>query len=885
MASRTSKAIPIINPDDGSHLVVHLGNVEVKKDIAAATNKSPSNSINTVDLNPQSPPSSKPSTDSLPSSDSLSSQNITETKSSLDVYARAYVPEAYRIINEVHPIFITEAPNPRALDYVHYIQSFGGYSYLLDQPFLKNARYNCLEYPQKYFEAEEFLQYEKELSISDDYERYFECLIGREFTHHIVEHKHQSLYNQRLETYPESTDLYSLFWPGLLEGMPFIQAGDRIELRQLIPMQEPVRLALMENWMKEVGWTRLENRRTEAHKLLPPGWTGHVYNARVHTVLNAQEKVILYAPGLGGSMNFNLILPVEKRFYKSRLNAVAHFGRVLHTININEVSKDSSNDHWVKKMLFPDLRNGVWQEEVDPWTSRQKWFDELLNFEQKRAISAICARNFGIVPYLISGPPGTGKTKTLVETALHLIQLSSTSHILVCAPSNAAADTLLDRLRHNLDVDELFRLNSPTRNIIEVPKVLRKYCSTALDESFTLPDFPRLMKFKIVVSSCQDASLLVNACVTNSDLVQFEHNVFSSLHPTMPSCPKRLHWGALLLDEAAQAVEPEALIPLSVIAPLTDCQLIDQPLFIMAGDEYQLGPRTYSHQERFKTSLFGRLFRLPLYCDHPLARKTRSSFETNMLPMIRPPFANLIRNYRSHPAILAVSSYAFYADTLITNGEATSSLDSLNIWRGRQWPVLFVSNTSDEDHHHDGGGWFNRGEARKAVDIAKQVMTSGIIEEKDICIMSPFAAQVRLIRQRCRDENLWNINIGPCEAFQGLESRFVILCTTRARERFLDRDVEVSKGIIRQPQRMNVCLTRARHGLVVIGNVNLLSSDPEWVRFLSFCQRNGLVKGEVDLKISKREELRLESLLLTKAHNLELDTDATSEVLGILLDS
>jgi len=149
--------------------------------------------------------------------------------------------------------------------------------------------------------------------------------------------------------------------------------------------------------------------------------------------------------------------------------------------------------------------------------------------------------------------------------------------------------------------------------------------------------------------------------------------------------------------------------------------------------------------------------------------------------------------------------------------------------------------------------------------------------------MSPFSAQVRLLRILCRRKGLWKVNVGPCEAFQGLESRFVILCTTRARERFLERDIEVCKGIINQPQRMNVSLTRAQHGLVVIGNPKLLAVDNNWVRFMKFCGRNGLVDGdskqEPELNGTDDETLRLESVLLARDRDAEFD--ASAKQLGI----
>jgi len=878
MRPRGSKAIPIINPADGSRLVVQQHNFELNdREWRAIANKPPPNTTNASRPSPLTP------TQSNPASDSSARQDPGSQNSDLDVYARAYVPEAFRIINELRPSFIYEAPNPRAIDYDSYIQSFGGHLYLQNRPFFANARHSCLDHAPGFFETQDFLRYESEQSIFDNYERYFECLIGREFAHHLFEHEVQSLYNQRLRPHPNSKELYQLEWPGVLEETPFIQAGDSIQLRQLTHLEESVRLVLMEHWIKEVGRPYLNSSRLDPPTPLPPGWSGSLYTARAHTVKKAQETVVLYAPGLSGNMEFNVVLPVQKKPYQSQLNAVAHFGRALGNEIPDGTSQAPLTGPWAKKMLFPEPDDGEWQLDLDPWSLKRKWFDDLLNFEQQKAIISISKRNYGTVPYLISGPPGTGKTKTLVELALQLIQLPSISHILVCAPSNAAADTLANRLGQHLDVHELFRLNAPTRNIIEVPSKLLQYCCI-MDDVFALPDFRRLMGFKVVVSSCQDASLLVEACVTNSDILQFERNVMAAIHPTAPDHPYRLHWGALLIDEAAQAMEPEAAISLSVISPPTGCPLLAHPLFIMAGDEYQLGPRTYSHHPRLKTSLFARLFKRSLYADHPLARRNPPPLDRKILPMRRPPFTNLFRNYRSHPAILAIPSYAFYEDTLRSDGKETDSLESLDLWRGRRWPILFVSSTSDEDVDRDGGGWFNNGEASKAVSIAQEVLSSGLIKEEDICIMSPFAAQVRLLRGLCRDRNLWNINIGPCEAFQGLESRFVILCTTRSRERFLDRDIEVCKGVIRQPQRLNVSLTRAQHGLVVIGNPKILSLDPVWVHFMAFCQRNGLIEGVVELDGAQDETLRLENVLLARDRHVEFDAEAEARQLGVYTD-
>jgi helicase MOV-10 len=157
--------------------------------------------------------------------------------------------------------------------------------------------------------------------------------------------------------------------------------------------------------------------------------------------------------------------------------------------------------------------------------------------------------------------------------------------------------------------------------------------------------------------------------------------------------------------------------------------------------------------------------------------------------------------------------------------------------------MLFVQNHGLDEIEGEGGGWYNVSEAHLALQHAQHLLRDCPIEQKDIAIIAPFAAQVRLLRSLARSPQyyLWAINIGPLEAFQGLESRAVILCTTRTRDRFLDQDLAHGFGVIREAKRFNVALTRARQALIVIGNAKLLAgADGNWKTFLAFCQRNGL---------------------------------------------
>jgi helicase MOV-10 len=530
-------------------------------------------------------------------------------------------------------------------------------------------------------------------------------------------------------------------------------------------------------------------------------------------------------------------------------------------------------------MLFPINSDGADQLTLNTGLPKLNLYDLKLNYEQVKAVNSVLKHNYGAIPYLISGPPGTGKTKTIVEIALQLSKnTKSNPHILMCAPSDPAADTLVLRLREHFKPGELLRLNAPSRTFAEVKQELILYTYIENNHHFSIPPFKELMRARIVVFACQDADILVKARVTNEDLYNLEANIHSAIHPHGDNFrPQELHWTALLMDEAGQATEPESLIPLTVLMPPIAATHLKTSQVVMAGDHKQLGPRTASHSQAIETSLFERLLERPCYANHPLARHrvgrrtTTNILTRDMLPIKRPAFTNLIRNYRSHPAILAVPNHEFYYDSLLSEAPDTDLLLTLPIWKGRKWPVLLCGHSGNDEHETDGGGWYNISEIRIARQYALEILKSGLIAPKDICIMSPFQSQVRRLRRDFRKNGMRNIDIGPMEAFQGLESRFVILCTTRSRDRFLDQDKARGFGIIHEPKRFNVALTRAKQGLIVIGNPALLAKDIHWKAFLSFCARNGLVDGEINEPINEALEIPALERILVAAEDMPLD--------------
>lgn len=152
------------------------------------------------------------------------------------------------------------------------------------------------------------------------------------------------------------------------------------------------------------------------------------------------------------------------------------------------------------------------------------------------------------------------------------------------------------------------------------------------NDMFSIPEWKKLMRFRVVVCSCRDADILVQARCTNRDLGRWEKSVVDSLRGVAEDSPDfvevgesvRLHWSALLVDEAAQGMEPEIVIPLSVVAPPEEASS-DKPIVVMVGDQRQLGPITVKDGE-LRISAFERLFARPIYSEHPWRRELYSTF-------------------------------------------------------------------------------------------------------------------------------------------------------------------------------------------------------------------------------------------------------------------
>jgi len=825
-----------------------------------------------------------------------------------NVYARPFVPEAFFIINQLAG-YEVNTPGNKEIDFEVYVGRCIGWDFLPPIPRPIDPPVNVP------FGLPDSI-------IRVGYETYFRYHLEAEIQSQKQENESYALFGHdiAIKAHDATQTECSFLVSGLRENSPYIEEDDIIQLRQL-RYDTQGKLFGMEAWLSPPNMlpgSGLSGGRWRGEAA--PGWTSLIYNARVVAVQRKDNTLFIKIGGAPemrhailhmGASKFNIQFPVSINRYMPMKHILAVVQESLRQANTarnheyttyEDVSQSQSSSStisrssdratdvdddphtpWLQSMLFPIEADCDVQMVLNPAFFDRVFFDKELNWEQKKAIGSICSHNYGTLPFLVSGPPGTGKTKTLVEAALQLIKtVDGVSHVLFCAPSDPAADMIVQRISSHFNSTELLRLNRPSRAFAEVPGSVLPFCCISQDR-FDLPKFKQLMACRLVVTTCRDASLLVHSRMTNTDLFAAEYGLRTSINPfAAPPSQIELHWTALLIDEAAQAMEPEALIPLSVVAPpLGQVDIVFKPLVVMAGDEHQLGPRTSLPSSPLKTSLFARLFARPVYADHPLARgrsgeRAPQVLKKNMLPIARPAFTNLIRNYRSHPAILAVPSALFYADTLEPEAKAAdiNRLTSWSVWRGRGWPVLF-HNSDSEDEMDLNGGWYNSGEAQVACAYARRLVQSGLVEQQEVCIMSPFKAQVALFRrtiQGPRFGSLWGVDIGPTEAFQGLERGVVILCTTRSKQRFVESDKKANWGLIGMPNTMNVALTRAKFGLIVIGKRDVLLSDPNWRAFLDFCDRNGLVAGDTERPVQDRDNVqptRLEKVLLAQEQDLD----------------
>ncbi|KAM6980838.1 putative helicase mov-10-B.1 [Aplochiton taeniatus] len=522
-----------------------------------------------------------------------------------------------------------------------------------------------------------------------------------------------------------------------------------------------------------------------------------VYNGYVH-------RVELDSVKLGFSMklvqNFIANMKFDVEFTINRFS-----------LRLQHRALDLATRHKLERVLFPSATG-----ESNAPLPKLSMFNQQLgnNPEQCAAIQHIVAGTTKPAPYLVFGPPGTGKTITLVEAITQLNRALPATHILACAPSNSASDLLCERLLAHVDPHRVYRLYASSRGPNTVPKNLLKRCNwDASQDSFVFPEKEVLMKYNVIVTTLVTAGRLVSGGIPAG------------------------HFTHLFVDEGGQAIEPECIIAVAGLLQPESGQLV------LAGDPQQLGPILRSPlalQYGLGLSLLERLMR-----DNSLYQNAGADghFDSRFV-------TKLLRNYRSHPAVLKVPNELFYENELQIFADKTQREIYCN-WEHlpqKGFPVIFHGVMGKDEREANSPSFFNVSEIEVLMDyLTKLKQTQGKkglpkLTPKDIGIIAPYRKQVEKIQKALKSVkelsqwgDLKELKVGSVEEFQGQEKKVVLVSTVRSSIHYVKMDQDFNIGFLSNEKRFNVAMTRAKALLIVVGNPVILNKDPTWKKFISYC--------------------------------------------------
>ncbi|KAL5288852.1 MOV10.2 family protein [Megaselia abdita] len=376
----------------------------------------------------------------------------------------------------------------------------------------------------------------------------------------------------------------------------------------------------------------------------------------------------------------------------------------------------------------------------------ESFFNETIagNPEQVHAVENISSKSlYNYCPYILFGPPGTGKTSTIVESILHIFKNDPESKILVSTFSNAACDQVGRRLFSYL------------QKMTDEPIMLRIYSACygnqmdfdILDDDYMeatnmchvyhmFPGIPVVKTYRIIIA-------------THYIVAKYVHSGLNGI------------FSHIFIDENGSSTIPDALC---AIAGLWSPKV----KVILSGDPKQLGPILKNERTRklgFDTSLMERVMDNQAFGEE----NYNSSIQTR-----------LVKNFRSHPKLLSIFSHRFYGGTL----EACASEEKVDKFIGwkhlpnKDIPLIFHESQGDSTREDGGTSLWNSHEIEivmKYVDLVLQH-----VKPSDIGIVSPYRKQYLMIKERLSNKGLYSIETGSTEIFQGKEKPVIIASTVRS---------------------------------------------------------------------------------------------------------
>lgn len=435
-----------------------------------------------------------------------------------------------------------------------------------------------------------------------------------------------------------------------------------------------------------------------------------------------------------------------------------------------------------------------------------------LNATQEEAVNKVLhAKDVAIV----HGPPGTGKTTTLVEAVYETLHREN--QVLVCAQSNMAVDWISEKL-----VDRgvsVLRIGNPSR-------VNDKMLSFTYERRFeSYPDYPQLWSIRKAIRELYARSRKgaereavrqkINSLKDRATELEIRINesLFSEARViacTLVGSANRLltgqKFGTLFIDEAAQALEAACWIPIRKADRV-----------ILAGDHCQLPP-TVKAPEALRAGL-----------GHTLMQTIVKN---------KPDTVSLLKlQYRMNDEIMRFSSEWFYGGMLQSAPEVKyrSILDF-------DTPIEWINTEGldcNEEFIGENYGRINKSEAELSIEQLKGYITKigreRFLDERiDVGMISPYKAQVQYLRRLVRNDAFFKpyrqaITINTVDGFQGQERDVILISLVRANE-------EGQIGFLNDLRRMNVAITRARMKLIILGDASTLTRHAFYKKLYTYIE-------------------------------------------------
>lgn len=426
-----------------------------------------------------------------------------------------------------------------------------------------------------------------------------------------------------------------------------------------------------------------------------------------------------------------------------------------------------------------------------------------LNASQEKAVNEVLwAKDVAVV----HGPPGTGKTTTLVEAIFETLRRES--QVLVCAQSNMAVDWISEKL-----VDRginVLRIGNPTR-------VNDKMLSFTYERRFEAhPDYPQLWSIRKLRQQRKHAdSWHQKMDRLKSRATELELRIRSSLFgearviaSTLTGAANRVlegeKYSTLFIDEAAQALEAACWIAIRKAGRV-----------ILAGDHCQLPPTVKSIM-----ALKG-----------GLGKTLMERIVEN-----KPEVVTLLKmQYRMNEQIMKFSSEWFYHG-MVESAPSVSHRGILDYDTPMMW-IDTAECDGKEEFVGENFGRINRAEAELTLQTLQQYLEKigkqRILEESiDVGIISPYRAQVQLLRKELRKREFFRpyrhlLTVNTVDGFQGQERDIILISLVRSND---GGDI----GFLRDLRRMNVAITRARMKLIILGSSETMTSHPFYKKLYEY---------------------------------------------------